>query len=71
VAKVSLELKPRKTSRAKYEGSIRSFKQMGIRSIPEQSVKKVQSIGNRSSLGGWLVIAHKAKSIGYVSIKDV
>jgi hypothetical protein len=40
VAEVSLELKLRKTSRLKYEGAIRSFKRMDIRSIPEQSMKR-------------------------------
>ena len=33
---------------------------MDIRSIPEQSVIRVQCIGNRSSLGGRLVITHKS-----------
>jgi hypothetical protein len=40
VAEVSHELKLNKTSRAKYEGTRRSFRQMDIRSIPEQSVKR-------------------------------
>ena len=62
VTEVSLELKFKKTSRAKYEGTIRSFKRMDKRSIPEQSVRRVQSIENRPSLGGWLAITHKAKS---------
>ena len=63
VAEVSLELKLKKTSGAKYEGTIGSFKRMDKRSIPEQSVRRgVQSIGNRSSLGWWLVTTHKAKS---------
>ena len=39
-AEVSLELKLKKTSRAKYEGTIGSFKQMDKRSIPEQSVRR-------------------------------
>ena len=36
----SLELKLIKTSRAKYEGTIGSFKRMDKRLIPEQSVRK-------------------------------
>ena len=40
VAEVSLELKLKKTSRAKYEGTIGSFKRMDKRSIPEQSVRR-------------------------------
>ena len=44
---------------------------MDKRSIPEQSVKRGSRIGNRSSLGGWLVITHKAKSIRYFGIKVV
>jgi hypothetical protein len=44
---------------------------MDIRSIPERSVEGVQRNGNRSSLGGWLVITHKAKSKGYFGIKDI
>ena len=59
---VSFELKLNNAARAKYEGTIRSFKRMDKQSIPEQSVRRVQSIGNRSSLGGWLAITHKAKS---------
>ena len=39
-AEVSLELKVNKTSRAKYEGTIGSFKRMDKRSIPGQSVRK-------------------------------
>ena len=39
-AEVSLELKLRKTSRAKYEGTIGSFNRMDKRLIPEQSVRK-------------------------------
>ena len=39
-AEVSLELKLNKTSRAKYEGTIGSFKWMDKRLIPEQSVRK-------------------------------
>ena len=39
-AEVSLELKLNKTSRAKYEGTIGSFKRMDKRLIPEQSVRK-------------------------------
>ena len=41
VAEVSLELKLKRTSRAKYEGTIGSFKRMDKRLIPEQSVRKV------------------------------
>ena len=37
---VSLELKLKKTSRARYEGKIGSFKQMDKRLIPEQSVRR-------------------------------
>ena len=37
---VSPELKLNKTSRAKYEGTIGSFKRMDKRLIPEQSVRK-------------------------------
>ena len=45
---------------------------MDKQSILEQSVRRgVQSIGNRSSLGGWLMITHKAKSIRYFGIKVV
>ena len=40
VADVPLELKLKKTSRAKYEGTIGSFKRMDKRSIPEQSVRR-------------------------------
>ena len=40
VAEVSLELKLKKTSRTKYEGTIGSFKRMDKRSIPEQSVRR-------------------------------
>ena len=40
VAEVSLELKLKKTSRVKYEGTIGSFKRMDKRSIPEQSVRR-------------------------------
>ena len=51
VADVPLELKLKKTSREKYEGTKGSFKRMDKQSIPEQSVRRgVQSIGNRSSL---------------------
>ena len=39
-AEVSLELKLNKTSRAKYEGTIGSFKRMDKRLIPEPSVRK-------------------------------
>ena len=45
VAEVSLELKLKKTSRAKYEGTIGSFKRMDKQSIPEQSVRR----GSRAS----------------------
>ena len=37
---ISLELKLSKTSRAKYEGTLGSFKRMDKRLIPEQSVRK-------------------------------
>ena len=40
VAEVSLEFKLKKTSRARYEGKIGSFKQMDKRLIPEQSVRR-------------------------------
>ena len=40
VADVPLELKLKKTSRAKYEGTIGSFKRMDKRLVPEQSVRK-------------------------------
>ena len=40
VADVPLELKLKKTSREKYEGTIGSFKRMDKRLIPEQSVRK-------------------------------
>ena len=40
VTEVSLELKYKKMSTAKYEGTIRSFKRMDKRSIPEQGVRK-------------------------------
>ena len=40
VVEVSLKLELKKTSRVKYEGSIRSFKRMDNRSMPEQSVRK-------------------------------
>ena len=39
-AEVSPELKLNKTSRAKYEGTIGSFKRMDKRLIPEQSERK-------------------------------
>ena len=39
-AEVSLELKLKKISRAKYEGTIGSFKRMDKRSIREPSVRK-------------------------------
>ena len=48
VADVPLELKLKKTSRAKYEGTIGSFKRMDKRSIPEQSVRR----GFRGKAGG-------------------
>ena len=38
-SEVSLELKLKKTSRAKYEGTIGSFKRMDKLLIPEQSVR--------------------------------
>ena len=40
VADVPVELKLKKTSRAKDEGTIGSFKRMDKQSIPEQSVRK-------------------------------
>jgi hypothetical protein len=55
VAEVSLELKLRKTSRAKYEGTIGSFRQMDILSIPEQSMRsgfRASGIDHLSE-GGW------------------
>ena len=39
-AEVSLELELNNASRAKYEGTIGSFKRMDKRLIPEQSVRK-------------------------------
>ena len=56
VAKVSLEMKLKKTSRAKYEGTIRSYNRMDKRLIPEQSVRRgFRALGIRSPLGRWLV----------------
>ena len=54
VAEVSLELKLKKTSRAKYEGTIGSFKRIDKRLIPEQSVRKGFSASgiNHLSRGG-------------------
>ena len=40
VTEVSLELELKKTSRAKYEGTIGSFKPMDKRSIREQSARR-------------------------------
>ena len=55
-AEVSLELKLIKTSRAKYEGTIGSFKRMDKRLIPEQSVRKgfrASGIDHLSKGGSW------------------
>ena len=35
---------------------------MDIRSIPEHSMKRVQSFGKGSTLEGWLVVTHKTKN---------
>ena len=55
-AEVSLELKLNKTSRAKYEGTLGSFKRLDKRLIPESSVRKgfrASGIDHLSKGGSW------------------
>ena len=76
VADVPLELKLKKTSREKYEGTIGSFKRMDKRLIPEQSVRKgfrASGIDHHSEGGSWHdtkpSVRNNLKHRGYGSVR--